>query len=92
MVTTIKALKNAGVWVAGLESSEGQSIYATDLTGPLALVVGSEEKGIRALVRKNCDLLLAIPQISNIDSLNASVAGGVVMYEAYRQRNLGSLR
>jgi 23S rRNA (guanosine2251-2'-O)-methyltransferase len=88
MVTTIKRLKKEGIWVAGLEGSEGQSIYATDLTGPLALVVGSEEKGIRPLVKKNCDLLVAIPQIGNIDSLNASVAGGVVMYEAYRQRNI----
>jgi len=91
MVTTIKTLKEAGIWVAGLEGPDGQSIYATDLSGPLALVVGSEQRGIRVLVKKNCDLLLAIPQIGNIDSLNASVAGGVVMYEAYRQRNLDSL-
>lgn len=88
MVTTIKTLKKVGIWVAGLEGSEGQNIYAADLTGPLALVVGGEERGIRKLVKKNCDLLLAIPQIGNFDSLNASVAGGVVMYEAFRQRNI----
>ncbi len=87
MVTTIKTLKKSGIWVAGLESSRGQNLYATDLTGPLALVVGGEEKGIRTLVKKNCDLLLAIPLIGRIDSLNASVAGGVVMYEAFRQKN-----
>ncbi len=91
MVTTIKTLKKAGLWIAGLEGSAGQSIYAADLSGPLALVVGSEKKGIRALVKKHCDLLLAIPQIGHIDSLNASVAGGVVMYEAFRQRNLNSI-
>jgi 23S rRNA (guanosine2251-2'-O)-methyltransferase len=89
MVTTLKRLKRSGIWIAGLEGREGQNIYATDLTGPLALVVGGEQKGIRALVKKNCDLLLAIPQIGNIDSLNVSVAGGVVMYEAYRQRSKG---
>lgn len=88
MVTTIKRLKQIGIWIAGLEGSTGQNIYTTDLTGPLALVVGSEQKGMRALVRKNCDLLLTIPQVGHIDSLNAAVAGGVVMYEAYRQRNI----
>ncbi len=87
MVTTIKKLKKVGIWIAGLEGSAGQSIYTCDLTGPLALVVGSEERGMRALVKKNCDLLLAVPQIGHIDSLNAAVAGGVVMYEAFRQRN-----
>jgi len=89
MVTTIKVLKTSGLWVAGLDKSSGNSIYATDLTGPLALVVGSEEKGIRPLVKKHCDLLMAIPQIGKVDSLNASVAGGVVMYEAFRQREAG---
>lgn len=88
MVTTINRLKKEGIWVAGLEGSEGQHIFVTDLTGPLALVVGGEERGIRKLVKKKCDLLLAIPQAGNFDSLNASVAGGVVMYEAFRQRNL----
>jgi len=91
MVTTIKTLKEMGMWVAGLEGRAGQSIYSADLTGPLALVIGGEERGIRTLVKKNCDLLLAIPQAGHIDSLNASVAGGVVMYEAYRQRNLNSI-
>ena len=86
MVTTIKTLKKAGIWVAGLDSWEGHSLYTSDLTGPLAMVIGSEEKGIRSLVKKNCDFLLAVPQTGRIDSLNASVAGGVVMYEAFRQR------
>ena len=86
MVSTIKTLKESGLWVAGLDKHIGQSIYTSDLTGPMALVIGSEEKGIRPLVRKHCDLMIAIPQIGDVDSLNASVAGGVVMYEIYRQR------
>ena len=86
MVSTIKTLKESGLWIAGLDKQTGQSIYASDLTGPLALVNGSEEQGIRPLVRKHCDLMVAIPQAGVVDSLNASVAGGVVMYEAYRQR------
>ena len=91
MVSTIKTLKESGLWVAGLDKHTGQSIYSSDLTGPMALVIGSEEKGIRPLVKKHCDLMIAIPQVGDIDSLNASVAGGVVMYETYRQREFGSM-
>lgn len=86
MVSTIKTLKASGIWIAGLDKENGQNVYKSDLTGPLALVIGGEEKGLRPLVRKHCDLLASIPQEGAIDSLNASVAGGVVIYEAYRQR------
>jgi len=86
LVTTISILKSAGLWVAGLDRSSGNTLYSIDLTGSLAIVVGSEEKGIRRLVKKQCDVLIAIPQLGSVDSLNASVAGGVVMYEAFRQR------
>ena len=86
MVSTIKTLKEYGLWMAGLDKHTGQSIYDSDLTGPLALIIGGEEKGIRPLVKKHCDLMVAIPQVGDVDSLNASVAGGVVMYEVYRQR------
>jgi len=72
--------------VAGLDKHSGQSIYTSDLNGPMALIIGSEEKGIRPLVKKHCDLMVAIPQVGDVDSLNASVAGGVVIYETYRQR------
>ena len=82
----IDELKSAGVWVSGLDAQAETSVYDSDLTGPLALVVGGEEKGIRPLVRKQCDFLVSIPQKGPIDSLNASVAGAVVMYEAVRQR------
>ena len=88
MVSTIKTLKESGLWVAGLDKQTGQSIYTSDMTGPMALVIGSEERGIRPLVKKHCDLMVAIPQVGDVDSLNASVAGGVVMYETYRQREL----
>ncbi len=89
MVTTIKALKQNGLWIAGLDKAARLSVFKQDLSGPLAVVIGGEEKGIRPLVKKNCDFLMAIPQQGTVDSLNASVAGGVVMYEIFRQRTLG---
>jgi 23S rRNA (guanosine2251-2'-O)-methyltransferase len=91
MVSTMTTLKESGLWIAGLDKHKGKSIFASDLTGPMALVIGSEEKGIRPLVKKHCDLMVAIPQIGDVDSLNASVAGGVVMYETYRQREVRSM-
>lgn len=87
MVATIKKLKQQGVWVVGLDSASREHIYRCDLKGPLALVVGGEEKGIRPLVATNCDRLASIPQRGNVESLNASAAGAVAMYEAMRQRS-----
>jgi len=87
MVDTIKTFKKKGIWVAGMEKGSNQSLFASDLTCPLAIIVGGEEKGIRPLVKKHCDFLISIPQIGRVSSLNASVAGGVVMYEAFRQRS-----
>lgn len=83
---TINRLKEAGLWIFGLDRAAGQTIYAADMSGPTALVVGGEEKGIRPLVKKHCDLLVSIPQHGPLDSLNASVAGAVAMYEGVRQR------
>jgi len=88
MTTAINSLKQNGFWIAGLDKAAQQSVFQQDLSGPLAVVIGSEEKGIRPLVRKNCDFLLSIPQKGAVDSLNASVAGGIVMYEIFRQRTL----
>lgn len=79
-------LKSKGIWVAGLDPTAEGSLYEADLNVPLALVVGSEQKGIRPLVRKSCDFLVSIPQKGDIDSLNVSVAGAVALYEAFRQR------
>lgn len=86
LVQTLERLKQAGCWTFGLAGEANKDIYQADYHGNLALVVGSEGEGIRPLVRKHCDLLLAIPHYGGISSLNASVAGGVVMFEAARQR------
>jgi len=86
MVKTISELKKNHVWIAGLDKDGDRSIYENDFTGNIALVVGGEENGIRPLVKKNCDFLSFIPQNGPVSSLNASVAGAVAMYEAYRQR------
>ena len=85
---TIDELKNRGVWVAGA-SMDGREMYGQDLKGPLALVIGSEGKGISRLVSEKCDFLVSIPMRGKINSLNASVAAGLLLYEAYRQRVMG---
>lgn len=82
---TLKALKQRGVWVYGLDM-DGTGWCQTDLTGPLAIVVGSEGNGIGRLVREECDGILSLPMAGQINSLNASVACGIVLYEAARQR------
>jgi 23S rRNA (guanosine2251-2'-O)-methyltransferase len=86
LVRTLQALKEKGFWVFGLDHRARQDCFHTDFTGPSALVIGGEGKGIRPLVKKTCDHLVSIPQEGAVSSLNASVAGAVVMYEAYRQR------
>lgn len=86
LVTTIKWLKKQGVWVAGMAMQADRSVFQADFNGPLALVVGGEEKGLRPLVRQHCDYLVSIPMNGRIDSLNASAAAAVVLYEAFRQR------
>jgi 23S rRNA (guanosine2251-2'-O)-methyltransferase len=83
----LKSLKEKGVWVSGLDGDGTTSIFDADLTGHIALVIGGEHKGIRPHVKKACDFLLSIPNKGNINSLNASVAGGIAMYEALRQRS-----
>ena len=90
LVNTIKILKKNGFWIAGMDKTADKSIFASDLTGPIAIIIGGEEKGIHALVKKHCDFLISIPQTGQINSLNASVAGAVVMYEVFRQRRTAS--
>jgi 23S rRNA (guanosine2251-2'-O)-methyltransferase len=82
----MKICKNRGLWTIGLLKDAEQSIYTGDLTGSIAMVLGGEQKGLRPLVRKNCDFLFSIPQQGPLDSLNASAAAAVAMYEAWRQR------
>ena len=88
MVNTIKILKEKGWWIAGMEKASDKSIFLSDLTGRLAIIIGGEEKGMRPLVKKHCDFLMYIPQAGPVSSLNASVAGAVAMYEVFRQRHL----
>ena len=86
IVRFVKILKDQDFWIVGLDQNAGQSVYDADLTGAVGLVIGGEEKGIRSLVKQNCDFLVSIPQTARVGSLNASVAGAIVMYESYRQR------
>jgi 23S rRNA (guanosine2251-2'-O)-methyltransferase len=86
LVRALETLKESGLWVAGLEVKGASSLYDADLTMPLALVVGNEQKGLRPLVRKQCDLLLTIPASGPLDSLNAATAGAVALSEVQRQR------
>ena len=85
IVQTIKALKEEGLWVAGADM-DGKNYYEADLTGPLLLVVGSEGQGIGRLVKEQCDFIVRIPMLGAINSLNASVAGSVLMFEVTKQR------
>lgn len=89
----INQFKKEGIWVIGLEGSpDAKTPAQVRLDGPLALVVGSEGKGMRPLVRKSCDLLLRLPMRGRVDSLNAAVAGSVVLYFVWQARNfIGNL-
>ncbi len=83
---TIKALQGKGIWVVGTADEAAKSIHSQDLTGPLALVMGSEGRGMRRLTREDCDFLVSIPMVGSLSSLNVSVATGVCLFEALRQR------
>ena len=82
----IESLKKAGVWVYGAAAEGTSSLWKTDLTGSICIVIGSEGDGISRLVREHCDVLVSIPMKGEISSLNASAAAAVLMYEALRQR------
>jgi 23S rRNA (guanosine2251-2'-O)-methyltransferase len=86
----VDGLKQRDVWVAGLEADPEAQVYdQIDLRGPLALVVGNEGSGLRRLVREKCDFLVRLPMYGRVASLNAAVAGSVVLYEVERQRRIG---
>lgn len=87
LVRCLKDLKQQGVWLVGLAGEAQDEIYATDLKGPIALVMGAEGAGMRRLTKEHCDFLVKIPMNGTVESLNVSVAAGVCLYEAYRQRN-----
>lgn len=86
LARTIQHLRKSGVWCIGLAGEADTSLYRTDLTGPLALVLGGEEHGLRSLTRKRCDALARIPMRGGTESLNVSVASGIALFEATRQR------
>ncbi len=87
LTAAINTLKEHGFWVFGTEKSAAQTIYQTDFSGPVCLVIGGEGKGMRPLVREQCDQLVTIPMQGELDSLNASVAAAVVLFEIVRQRS-----
>ncbi|MBN1931467.1 MAG: 23S rRNA (guanosine(2251)-2'-O)-methyltransferase RlmB [Desulfobacterales bacterium] len=87
MVNTIKILKQKGLWIVGMDRKADSHLFSSNLTGSLGIIIGGEQKGIRPLIKTHCDFIVSIPQKGSIDSLNASVAGAVALYEAYRQRN-----
>lgn len=89
LARTLKWLQQGhGVWILGLAGEAADSVYGTDLKGPLALVLGGEGEGMRRLTRERCDALVSLPMRGTVESLNVSVATGVVLYEALRQRGV----
>lgn len=84
----LRSLTDAGVWVVGTAGEADQMLYDANLKGPLALVMGAEGKGMRRLTREHCDSLVRLPMAGTVESLNVSVACGIVLFEALRQRLL----
>jgi len=83
---TLQLLKQAGLWVIGADGAASMRADAVDLRGPRVLVLGAEGAGLRQLTRQNCDFLVRLPQLGSVESLNVSVAAGMLLYEALRQR------
>lgn len=87
LAATIDLLKKAGYWIVGADM-EGDTCFVQDLTGPLALVIGGEGSGLSRLVKDKCDFLTSVPMRGEINSLNASVAAGILVFEVVRQRSM----
>lgn len=86
LARTLRLLKEAGLWVVGADAAAERSADAVDLKGPAVLVLGAEGTGLRQLTRQNCDFLVRLPQLGAVESLNVSVAAGMLLYETARQR------
>jgi len=86
LARTLRELKDRGFWLVGTDDETGKTLYDADLKGPTAIVMGSEGEGMRRLTRECCDLLVSIPMAGAVESLNVSVAAGIVLFEAVRQR------
>jgi 23S rRNA (guanosine2251-2'-O)-methyltransferase len=89
LARTLRWLRERGIWVIGTDDQATKSAYQVDLKGPLAIVLGAEGAGVRRLTRENCDDLVSLPMLGVVESLNVSVAAGVLLYEAVRQRSGG---
>jgi 23S rRNA (guanosine2251-2'-O)-methyltransferase len=89
LVRSLKLMKEAGQWIVGADMAGEKLAYEADLRGSLALVMGSEGDGLRELTRKTCDYLVRLPQAGTVESLNVSVACGMLLYESVRQRQSG---
>jgi 23S rRNA (guanosine2251-2'-O)-methyltransferase len=87
LVHAMQQLKKNGLWMVGLDETAAPSLFACDLKISLGLIVGGEEKGLRMLVKRHCDFLVSIPHARPFNSLNASVAAALAIFEAYRQRS-----
>lgn len=88
LVRTLKLLKEAGLWVVGADAAAPKPAAEVDLTGPIVLVLGAEGTGLRHLTREHCDFTVRLPQLGAVESLNVSVAAGMLLYEAVRQRGM----
>ncbi|MEZ5513995.1 MAG: 23S rRNA (guanosine(2251)-2'-O)-methyltransferase RlmB [Steroidobacteraceae bacterium] len=86
LARSLGLLKEAGLWIVGADAGAAKLAQESDLTGPVALVLGAEGSGLRQLTRQTCDLLVRLPQVGAVESLNVSVAAGMLLYEALRQR------
>lgn len=86
LARALKLMKDAGQWIIGADMAGEKMAWQADLAGPVALVMGGEGDGLRDLTRKNCDLLVRLPQVGAVESMNVSVASGMLLYEARRQR------
>jgi 23S rRNA (guanosine2251-2'-O)-methyltransferase len=86
LARALRDMKSAGIWIAGTAEDGERELFEADLTGPLALVMGSEGRGLRRLTRECCDFTLRLPMLGSVGSLNVSVAAGITLYEALRQR------
>jgi 23S rRNA (guanosine2251-2'-O)-methyltransferase len=89
LVRTLRLLKQSGLWIVGADPSAATASAELDLKGPLGLVLGAEGSGLRRLTRESCDFLARLPQLGAVESLNVSVAAGMLLYEAVRQRRVG---
>lgn len=92
LARTLRELKDKGIWIIGTAGEGGASLFEARLSGPLALVLGAEDEGLRRLTRETCDDLVSIPMLGQVESLNVSVAAGICLYEARRQRRVAGGR